>query len=233
MPERECPQERPQCRRRRHTMPEHRPGLPRAQHVTVIDAVRPEAHRDTKLISLRPGFAAPARSPRSTVCSTRPSIPSRSASTAGSRTPAFATTRSSSKSTLVASGRPFTVGDLLVQARRRRIRQLSACSGGHLNRRPGRLPTDQRRIKAKATARSRATQHISLEPQKSRGSPRTSQIPWSFPASAGRLYRPVGRGNVVWLVPDQGAHPICQGRPFAQPAGRRCRTGGRRGGKRR
>ena len=33
---------------------------------------------------------------------------------------------------------------------------------------------------ARATARSRATQHISLEYKKSRGSPRTSQIPWSF-----------------------------------------------------
>ena len=36
------------------------------------------------------------------------------------------------------------------------------------------------RWSAKATARSRATQHISLEYKKSRGSPRTSQIPWSF-----------------------------------------------------
>ena len=36
------------------------------------------------------------------------------------------------------------------------------------------------RRSAKATARSRATQHISLEYKKSRGSPRTSQIPWSF-----------------------------------------------------
>ena len=45
MPERERPQERPQRRRRRHRMPEHRPGLARAQHVAVIDAVRPERHR--------------------------------------------------------------------------------------------------------------------------------------------------------------------------------------------
>jgi hypothetical protein len=40
------------------------------------------------------------------------------------------------------------VGDLLSQARRRPTRQLSACSGGHLNLRPGRLPTDGRWIKA-------------------------------------------------------------------------------------
>lgn len=48
----------------------------------------PSAIADTSGIALRPGFAAPAQSPRSTVCSTRPSIPSRSASTAGSTTPA-------------------------------------------------------------------------------------------------------------------------------------------------
>ncbi len=36
------------------------------------------------------------------------------------------------------------------------------------------------RRSARATARSSATQHISLEYRKSRGSPRTSQIPWSF-----------------------------------------------------
>jgi integrase len=42
------------------------------------------------------------------------------------------------------------VGDLLLQARRRPTRQLSACSGGHLNLRLGRLPTEQRRIKAKS-----------------------------------------------------------------------------------
>ena len=33
---------------------------------------------------------------------------------------------------------------------------------------------------AMATARSSATQHISLEYRKSRGSPRTSQMPWSL-----------------------------------------------------
>ena len=45
MPERERAQERPERRRRRHSMTEHRPGLARAQHVAVIDAVRPERHR--------------------------------------------------------------------------------------------------------------------------------------------------------------------------------------------
>jgi hypothetical protein len=36
---------------------------------------------------------------------------------------------------------PHHMGDLLSQARRRPARQLSACSGGHLKPRPGRLPT--------------------------------------------------------------------------------------------
>jgi hypothetical protein len=41
------------------------------------------------------------------------------------------------------------VGDLLVQTRRRRNRQLSACSGGHLNLSPGRLRLAERWIEAK------------------------------------------------------------------------------------
>jgi hypothetical protein len=69
----------------------------------------PKHIADTKLITLRPAFAAPARSPRSTVRSTNASIPSRSARIAGSSTPAFATARSPPNSTLVASGRPFTM----------------------------------------------------------------------------------------------------------------------------
>jgi hypothetical protein len=69
----------------------------------------PSAIAEISDITLRPGFAAPARSPRSTVPSTSVSIPSRSASSAGSSTPAFATARSSSKTTRAASGRPFTM----------------------------------------------------------------------------------------------------------------------------
>ena len=69
----------------------------------------PSAIADTNVITLRPGFAPPSRSPRSTAPSTSASIPSRSASTAESSTPAFATTRASSNTTLVASGRPFTM----------------------------------------------------------------------------------------------------------------------------
>jgi hypothetical protein len=45
VPKGERAQKRAQRRRRRDTMPEHRPGLPRAQHIAVIDAVRPQAHR--------------------------------------------------------------------------------------------------------------------------------------------------------------------------------------------
>jgi hypothetical protein len=45
VPERERPQERPKRRRRRDPMPEHRGGLPRAQHVAVLDAVSAQDHR--------------------------------------------------------------------------------------------------------------------------------------------------------------------------------------------
>jgi len=59
----------------------------------------PSAIALTSVITLRPGLAAPARSPRSTRASTNCSIPKRRASNAGSITPAFATTRSSSNTT--------------------------------------------------------------------------------------------------------------------------------------
>ena len=116
-------------------MAQHRPCLARTKHVAVIDAVRPERHRWTPASSpCAPAFAAPARSPRSTVRSTSASIPSRSASIAGSNTPAFAT------DPLVIEHHSHRVrqtmhhmGDLLLQARRRPTRQLSACSGGHSN----------------------------------------------------------------------------------------------------
>ena len=45
MPERERAQERPKRRGCRDAMPEHRAGLSRAQHVTVLDAISPERHR--------------------------------------------------------------------------------------------------------------------------------------------------------------------------------------------
>jgi hypothetical protein len=102
MPEGERAQERPQRRRRADAVPEHRRGLSRAQHVAVLDAVRPEATGLSIVIALRPGLAAPGRSPRSTRASTSRSIPSRPASI----TPAFATARSSSNTTTADS---FTI----------------------------------------------------------------------------------------------------------------------------
>ena len=76
VPERERAQERPQRRRRRDAMPEHRRGLPRPQHVAVLDAVRARAPSPTSIvITLRPGFAAPGRSPRSTRCIDQPLDP--------------------------------------------------------------------------------------------------------------------------------------------------------------
>ena len=56
MPERERAQERAQRRRRRDHMAEHRAGLSRAQHVAVLDAVRPERHRRDQAHHLAPGI---------------------------------------------------------------------------------------------------------------------------------------------------------------------------------
>ena len=63
----------------------------------------PSAIADSIVITLRPAFAAPGPSPRTTLSSTSASIPNRPARTAGSITPAFATTRSSSKMTTAES----------------------------------------------------------------------------------------------------------------------------------
>jgi hypothetical protein len=59
----------------------------------------PSTIAEHMLITLRPGFAAPRRSPRSTHSPTSASKPRRRANNAGSITPAFATARSSSKTT--------------------------------------------------------------------------------------------------------------------------------------
>jgi hypothetical protein len=60
-------------------------------------------HRRDERMTLPPRFAAPGRAPKSSVRSTSASIPSRDARTADSITPAFATARSSSKTTTVES----------------------------------------------------------------------------------------------------------------------------------
>ena len=51
-----------------------------------------------------------------------------------------------------------------MQARRRPTRQLSACSGGHLNLRPGRLPTEQRWIKAKNEVHASLQRRLQAKP---------------------------------------------------------------------
>ena len=79
-------------------MAEDRRRLPGPEHVTVIDAVRAQRHRRRSVMTLRPRFAAPDVA-EINARSTNASIPSRAASSAGSITPAFATTRSSSKTT--------------------------------------------------------------------------------------------------------------------------------------
>ncbi len=63
----------------------------------------PSAMAASSVITLRPGLAAPAASPRSTHSSTSASIPSRAATVAGSTSPASATARSSSKTIAVES----------------------------------------------------------------------------------------------------------------------------------
>ncbi len=68
-------QERPQRRRRRQTEAEHHACLTRAQHAAALDAVRAQRHHRRQLIALRPAFAAPGRSSRSTASSTSRSIP--------------------------------------------------------------------------------------------------------------------------------------------------------------
>ena len=66
----------------------------------------PKAIAETIVMTLRPAFAPPARSPRRTVRSTSCSIPSRWANSAGSITPALATARLSSNTT---TARSFTI----------------------------------------------------------------------------------------------------------------------------
>ena len=114
----------------------------------------------TSDITLRPGSAAPGTPyPSHTDSLTSSSTPSRSAKVAINNSPASLTSRGSSNATRTASKAPrphrnvrtvmHHMGDLLLQARRRRIRQLSACSGGHLNLTLGRTLGATRWIKAK------------------------------------------------------------------------------------
>jgi hypothetical protein len=63
----------------------------------------PSAIAETSVMTFAPAFAAPGRSPRSTVRSTSISIPRRCASVAVSTLPASATARSSSNSTVTPS----------------------------------------------------------------------------------------------------------------------------------
>ena len=127
MPERERAQKRPQRRRGRHLVTEHLTGLPGTQKVAVINAVSARHIADTKLITLRPALAAPGRSHKADGLIDQRLDPQPARERAGSMIPALATTRWSSNRPRVHRGVRQTLhheGDLLVQARRRRIRQL-------------------------------------------------------------------------------------------------------------
>jgi hypothetical protein len=56
-------------------MPEHRPGLGECNTSQSLMQSAPNTIAETRLITFRPGFAAPGRSPRSTLWSTSASSP--------------------------------------------------------------------------------------------------------------------------------------------------------------
>ena len=149
MPERERPQERPKRRRRRHRMPEHRPRLSRAQHVAVIDAISPEHHRRDQRHDLAARVRRPAPAAEIDRLIDQSLDPQPLSKHRGQQHPSIRDRPP------VIEDHPRRVrqtlhhaGDLLLQARRRPTRQLSACSGGHLNLSLGRLPIEQRWIQA-------------------------------------------------------------------------------------
>ena len=74
-----------------HPVAEHAAGRPGAQHLDVVDAVATSDQGVYQREHLGAGMAAPGRSPRSTSSSAARSMPSRSASVAGSSSPAPAT----------------------------------------------------------------------------------------------------------------------------------------------
>jgi hypothetical protein len=80
-------------------MSEYRLGGPAAQRLHVVNAVPAGDHGVDQGEQLAPWAAAPGRSSKSASWSAACSIPSRSASVAGSSSPAPATERSSSNAT--------------------------------------------------------------------------------------------------------------------------------------
>ena len=147
-------------------MPEHRPGLARAQHVAVIDAVRPERHRRHQRHHLAPRVRRPGP-----IAEINHPVDQTPRSRAGRRAPPGAAPRRSRpparhrRRTLVASGRPFTMW--VTSCRRPAVaatRQLSACSGGHLNLSPDDSPPNNggsRLRRARRAAGARGATHRS------------------------------------------------------------------------
>src|SRR6266567_2315982 len=108
MPEAERAQEGAERRGRHHAVSKQRLGAAGPQHVAIVDRIGSKAIACTSEQTLRPGFAAPARWPRSTIWSTSRSRPSRLIRVLVNITPALATKRSSSNSTATESGRTAT-----------------------------------------------------------------------------------------------------------------------------
>lgn len=59
MPKRERPEKRPERRRRRDPAPEQPARAPRSQHITIVDAVSAEQHREDQRHHLAPRVGRP------------------------------------------------------------------------------------------------------------------------------------------------------------------------------
>jgi hypothetical protein len=139
MPERERAQKRAQRRRCHHPVTEYRRGLPGPQQIAVIDAVRTQRHRrdERHHLAARVRGAGPITETDRLInqrLDPEPISQHRRQHQTGVGDDALIVKHDARgvRQTL------HHVGDLLVQARRRRNRQLSACSGGHLKPRSGR-----------------------------------------------------------------------------------------------
>jgi len=144
MPERERTQKRPERGRRHHPVPEDQARAPGSEHVHVIDAVRPgehPVHQRHHLTARQARSRRPGVEPHRLVHQLLDPQPLRERR--GHQQSGVADEPLLVELHLhrLKARRPrrnvrrvmHHMGDLLVQARRRRIRQLSACSGGHLN----------------------------------------------------------------------------------------------------
>ena len=151
VPEGERPQKRPERRRRHHPMPQDQARAPGSQHVHVIDRVRAgqhAVHQRHHLAARQARARRPGVQPHRLVhqlLDPQPLRERRGHQQAGVADQPLLVERHAHR---IEVDRPLGnvrtvmhhMGDLLLQARRRRIRQLYACSGGHLRLTAGRNP---------------------------------------------------------------------------------------------